>query len=1322
MNTNNMKTLALTIVSVIATAAAWSAAAPGDNWASVMIAKRAVYQESVSVSESKWFTTGAMKAKGFEDALFPEKGVDLNAKTAKGAPLWVEERKQMQNAVANTLNVGPNTSSYFYRTLATKKAGKTKITLGSRNGLMVWVNGRSVFSKNNMRNADANQDVITVDLNAGNNALLIKLFAQSGDAALFYSPGSQISAIIDPLTSQFPDEMDLFKNYMGDKWFRAERNASLEQSTIGGLLKRLKESTALQTKLTALAAAKTPAENPAWLNLFLEVAREADGFDHALTQVNEINLPALRLSVEDLTKTYADKYKNGAKYLATIQALEKDLPAIKTALQAGERQAVKRCQEFVALSRTALLENPLLDFDKLLVIKRKQGNLGLPQNWQGNSSMNPRIENELTTLAFKDAKAKLQTVYKPKENYFVGDVDLNFDADKLLFSSIGTKNRWQVFEMKVDGTGLRQVSKGEEEDVDNYDAMYLPDGRIIYDSSATFQGVPCVGGADHVGNLFIMKPDGTGVRRLCFDQDNDWYPVMLPNGRVMYLRWEYTDSAHYFSRVLMTMNPDGTGQVELYGSNSYWPNSCFYARPLPGSSSKFVGIVTGHHGTARAGELFIFDANKGRQEDSGVVQKIPGYNQPFKSIIKDTLVDASWPKFLHPFPISDKHFIVSCKPSQNANWGIYLVDIYDNMTLIKEEAGYALLEPTPLRQSSRPPTIPDRVNLNDKFASVFLQDIYAGEGLRGVPPGTVKSLRVFQYEYSYRNMGGHYVMGMEGPWDARRIIGTVPVNPDGSANFYIPANTPVALQPLDAEGKAMQQQRSWLVGMPGEKVSCVGCHEKQNQSSMLGNARASTRDPVHPTPWRGPKRGFSYLREVQPVLDKYCVGCHDGKGQFASLPNFSETNVVQTSHGITSLPKSYVELHPFVRRNGPEGDYHVLTPLEFHADTSILVQMLRKGHHNVKMDDDGWDRLITWIDLNVPAFGAFSENRSIPKDFEKRRFDCKKQYAGVEEDIETLPPFKPRPAFVKPAPMPPKPAKVTVANWPLPPGKAQQMQSTLSAVDSQLDLGGGVKITLKKIPSGEFGMGDVNGDVNEYPMAKVKIAKPYYLGTTEITLQQYMMFDPAHHNGYYDMHYKDQVKPGYLMDSPQLPVIRVSWQQAMAFCKWLSAKTGRKVTLPTEAQWEWACRGGTDSQFFYGTTDTDFSSFANLADASISQLAVTGVNPQPIKNPDKFWDFVPKDARFNDGVLHLAEVGRYKANVWGLNDMIGNVAEWTLDNYRPYPYSPELASNDATSTGRKVVRGGSWASRPKEARASWRQDYPAWQRVYDVGFRVAVED
>lgn len=188
----------------------------------------------------------------------------------------------------------------------------------------------------------------------------------------------------------------------------------------------------------------------------------------------------------------------------------------------------------------------------------------------------------------------MTTLYRPADDVFVGDVDLNWDGDRMLFSKPVRTNhsRYEIFEIKADGTGLRQVSRSEP-DVDNYDACYLPDGRIIYDSTACFQGVPCVGGGNQVANLYVMDPDGTGVRRLCFDQDHDWCPSVMNDGRVIFSRWEYSDTPHYFTRIVMTMNPDGTNQRATYGSNSYWPNSTFYPRAIPGHPSQFVGIISG---------------------------------------------------------------------------------------------------------------------------------------------------------------------------------------------------------------------------------------------------------------------------------------------------------------------------------------------------------------------------------------------------------------------------------------------------------------------------------------------------------------------------------------------------------------------------------------------------------------------------------------------------------------------------------------------------------------------------------------------------------
>jgi formylglycine-generating enzyme required for sulfatase activity len=1289
----------------------------------MLVKRQAAQQGSIGLpQQSPWYTTGAIPAKSFNQTHPLERGVKLDAKGARGKPFWTA-MPQWADGEPIALEAGDQTATYLYRTIQCKEATRLTAGFGSDDGIAVWLNRKRIHANDAARLVTPDEDHVLLDLKAGTNELLVKIYNRSGGCGFCYSLGATPSSLVEQLRDSYPNEVRWFKQYFPNQpgWFNQTGDTALEQRGIKALLARLKNPQPQQSQLEELVKHQTPGTDAAWLTLFAATADRVESMPRAVAGLKAINFAAMRMSIENLAARYPNKYPHGAAHLARLAELEKGGPAFEKAVADKDDLAaaeyVRACEE---LRRTALvLENPAVNFDRMLLIKRDAATLGLPANWQANSSVNPRLENEIDEMDLRNP-ATLKRVYQPAEPWFVGDMNLHWDGDRLLFSSIGKNGRWQVFEMKTDGSGLSQVTPGESPDIDNFNGIYLPDGRIIFDCNGTFLGVPCVGGADYVANLHLLSADRKTVRRLCFEQDNDWYPTVMPDGRIMYLRWEYTDSAHYFSRILMTMNPDGTNQVEYYHSNSYWPNSNFYAKPVPGCSTRFVGVISGHHGSARMGELVLFDVGRGRQENTGAVQRIPGYGKPVEDIIKDGLVDASWPKFLHPIPLDDKYVLVSCKPGPNDNWGIYLVDVFDNVVLLREEPGFALLEPIPLRKTPTPPAIPDKVNLADPSATVTIQDIYSGPGLRGVPRGTVKSLRLFQYEYSYRNMGGHYVVGLEGPWDVRRIIGTVPVESDGSAHFVIPANTPVSLQPLDAEGKALQQKRSWFVGMPGEQVSCNGCHNMQNTATQLKPGLASLRPPVRPTPWYGPRRGFSFLREVQPVLDKYCVGCHDGKEK--GRPNLAETAITRTTMG-GSFPQSYIDLHPYIRRNGPEGDYHLLTPLEFHADTSDLVQMLSKGHHNVKLDREAWDRLITWIDLNVPAHGTWHEAGGIPSNFQQRRYEMKKEYANVDEDIEQITaPYQRTEKFIQPEPMPPKPAPVAVEGWPIPAEKARQMQAALGNPSARIDLGGGRAVELRRIPAGQFEMGDLSGYPDEYPTAKVRIDRPFWMAVTEISLEQYQQFDPQHRNGYYDMHYKDQVKPGYLMDSPNFPVIRVSWHEARAFCRWLSEKTGKHVTLPTEAQWEWACRAGSASPMSYGDLDTDFSKFANLGDRSLKLLAVQGVNPQPIPNPDKFWDFVPKDDRFDDGVLHLANVGSYESNVWGLKDMHGNVSEWTRSTYRPYPYDAGLEGKDPADTERCTVRGGSWYDRPIHARCGFRQAYPAWQKVYNVGIRIIVEE
>ena len=253
-------------------------------------------------------------------------------------------------------------------------------------------------------------------------------------------------------------------------------------------------------------------------------------------------------------------------------------------------------------------------------------------------------------------------------------------------------------------------------------------------------------------------------------------------------------------------------------------------------------------------------------------------------------------------------------------------------------------------------------------------------------------------------------------------------------------------------------------------------------------------------------------------------------------------------------------------------------------------------------------------------------------------------------------------------------------------------------------------------------MGDPRGHADEQPACRVKIEKPFWMGRCEVTNEQFARFDPQHDSHYETMHGYQFGMHGYPLNRPRQPAVRLSWNQALDFCRWLSRKTGRKFSLPTEAQWEYACRAGTATPFCYGDGDADFSRYANLGDAKLRELALdTYVTVRVMPKPNKYDDWVPKDERFDDGGLVSVDVGSYQANAWGLCDMHGNVWEWTRSVHRPYPYG-EDGRNDPAAVGRRVVRGGSWYDRPKRCTSSFRLAYEPYEPVFNVGFRVIVEE
>lgn len=1054
------------------------------------------------------------------------------------------------------------------------------------------------------------------------------------------------------------------------------------------------------------------------------------------SELKWLNMEAIRLAYEDMKRIEGF---DAVKYLPILTELEQQVKQGFGNIYSGDEAVLVNAEKAVANKRAILLANPLLNGDKILTVRYQLGNrdrramapeLGTQSNnWSNQESARRRGFNaDIVELSNLRDEVQIRTIYKPDNTSSIADLKLHWDGDRAMFTQTMSDNRWNVFEVKLNNGDCKKLIDNPEPDLEFYDGTYLPDGRIIANSNIGYQGVPCVNGSDPVGNMVLYTPQSKNLRRLTFDQDANWNPVIMNNGRVMYTRWEYTDLTHYYTRIVMNMNPDGTEQKALYGSGSMFPNSTFDVQPLPGYASAFVGIISGHHGVARSGRLILFDPAKARKGAAGMLQEIPHRNRPIVEEVKDRLVDGVWPQFIKPSPLNDTYFLVAAKLDKNDLWGIYLVDKFDNVTCLHKMEGEGYISPIAVRKTVTPPAIPDRVKLDDKQATVFIQDIYEGEGLKGIPRGTVKSLRLHAYEYAYvQTQSDHNWHGIQSGWDIKRMLGTVPVEEDGSVIFKIPANTPVSIQPLDKDGVAVQWMRSWLTGQPGEIVSCVGCHEDQNQIVIPKRVIASQKAPHALTPPEGGTRSFTFNLEVQPILDRACIACHNGEGKAFDLRGGKKDG--------KGYGTSYLNLHPYVHRQGGEGDMVVLYPYEYHPNTSELVRLLKKGHYNVQLTDAEWRKIYNWIDYNAPDKGYFNANvlKSFPyqgyDQIERRKqltdkyaggagVDWKKEIADYAAQLKNKGEIKP----VMPKKVSPVKEKVLkVKGWPFAPDRVKEMLADEKETVKVLEIAPGVQMTFVRIPAGEFVMGSYHGEPDTYPTTKVKIDKAFWMGELEVTNQQYNTIFPQHDSRYVDQQWKDHVVPGYPANKPEQPVIRVSYNDAMEYCKILSQKTGLNITLPTEAQWEWACRGGSDEDFWFGNLNADFGKKDNLADVTTNKFAVSGVDPQPMSPESpwyKYYTFLPKAANVDDGSLVQVGGKKYEANPFGLYCMHGNVAEWTRSDYVPYPYK----ENPKKVSEYKVVRGGSYIERPKYSTAYSRKGFYPYQCVFNVGFRVIIED
>jgi len=688
----------------------------------------------------------------------------------------------------------------------------------------------------------------------------------------------------------------------------------------------------------------------------------------------EASFTALRQAIEDLCRTFPRDYPRGPEFLGRLDRLQKSLAEITK-----PEDLVSLIRDFEMLRREALIANPLVGGQPILYVVRPQyrshyhaidtlfhtGEFNVDRNVPHSSL----FEGGGAMKTIDLATGKVTTLVDVPEGV-ARDPDVHFDGKRIVFAMRrNIKEDYHIWEIGADGAGLKQLTFAEG--VSDFDPIYLPDDSIVFSSTREPKYNMC--SRDIAANIFRMEPDGANIHQITKNTLFDNHADLLPDGRILYARWEYVDRNFGDAHSLWTVGPDGTNQALFWGNNTASPGAVFNAHLIPGTHR--VLCTLGPHHDRLWGALGIIDPSLGMDGRGPILRTWPPdainlarAGGPFDCDIYARVR----PKYEDPWPLSAKHFLCSRMTGVGEQMGITLIDVFGNEILLHTE-GPGCYDPMPVGRRPRPPVIPPRRDFSGAPGLLYVMDVYQGTHMRGVERGTVKRLRVVESpEKRFWSAGSWNGQGYTAPgmnWHSlenKRILGTVPVEEDGSAYFVVPAERFVYFQLLDADGMMIQSMRSGTVLQPGERTGCIGCHEDRLTAPPNHRSLAMLRPPRKLEPWHGPPRLFSYMAEVQPVFNRHCLGCHDyGKKGARKL--------ILAPDRTTCFNASYNELwrRKYVRCVGG-GPAPVQQAYSWGAHASKLVRTIRSGHNDVRLSPEELDRIVTWVDLNAPYYAHYA--------------------------------------------------------------------------------------------------------------------------------------------------------------------------------------------------------------------------------------------------------------------------------------------------------------------------------------------------------------
>jgi len=709
-----------------------------------------------------------------------------------------------------------------------------------------------------------------------------------------------------------------------------------------------------------------------------------------------VNFANLRSAIADKIKTFGPRYPDGPQHLKQLADLEVRCNAVQ---DRGPEQLQEIHDILTSFKRRVMSDSPLLNFDKLIFVKRLT--YGSSHIYSDFADGSRKMGGNICILSPAVPSGKVRTLAPQLEGGLFGRFDVSFDAKKVVFAYKKSLNDpYRIYEIGVEGSGLRQLTfEGPDEadtikryagschglGYDDVEPCYLPDGRIIFSSTRSQRSVFCF--PISATSLYIMDADGKNIRNLSRSPLTELNPCVMSDGRIIYMRWEYVDKGFGNVQSLWSMRPDGSHSTHVYKNDTVLPAGLVDARSIP--NSELIVAVGAPHCTMSVGPVVIIDNRADRRTGSAMTNITPeiGYPSMFSSRDARSF-------FKEPYPLSDKLFLVSHNPSSTLSapkgYGIYMLDAWGNRAELYRDPDISCFQPIPLRPRRKPPRIASLEGVESgeqQAATLFMQDVY--EGMDGIERGRVKYVRVMEaigisWDAGYRSgrQGDGAglqasAVGRKSDVHLKKIYGLATVHDDGSALFTAPPNKNLFFQALDENYMELQRMRTFVNLMPGEKRSCIGCHELRRKAPNLSvrpKAAALPAEELYPQPGdRGP-RMVHYPRDVQTIWNRRCIGCHSGEKPKGDLDLSGELTKLWSRSYVNLIDKRLIR-----HLNGGYGASNVRNtpPLAFGSHRSKLIERIGKAPCKANLTRNEFIRIVTWIDANAPYYGTHSGKKNL---------------------------------------------------------------------------------------------------------------------------------------------------------------------------------------------------------------------------------------------------------------------------------------------------------------------------------------------------------